>query len=127
MSALAQRATRKPDSLDHPSCLFHCPKYQAGARTGRDIRLRHRKHRLRRVIYGGAAQFASFAEVEATSAMDRGTIVPHNKISDLPLVRVYALTLRGVLEQVGQQQPRLSGAHVDDLARMYADKQDLAT
>jgi hypothetical protein len=72
-----------------------------GGCAARAIRLRHGEHCFWRVIYGGAAQFTAFAEVEATSAMDCGTVVPHNKVSNLPLVRVYALALRGMLEQVG--------------------------
>src|SRR5262249_13967385 len=81
--------------------------------------LRHREHRLRGVVDGRAAQFAAFAEVEATPAMDRGTVVPHDEITDLPFVRIHALAPGGVLEQVGQEQPRLGSTHAHDLACMY--------
>src|ERR1700760_3200029 len=63
------------------------PSAQVIKRMG--VLLRHREHRFRRVVDGGAAQFAAFVEIEAAPAMDRGTIVPHHKIPDLPFVRIH--------------------------------------
>ena len=98
-----------------PKACPHAPKAVSAASTSQVVKrigvsLRDREHRLRRVVDGGAAQFAAFAEVEAASAMQGGAVVPHDEIADLPFVHVDALALGGVLEQIGKQQPQLGGA-----------------
>jgi hypothetical protein len=88
--------------------------------------LRDGEHRLGCVIDRGATQLAPLAQVETAPAVDGGSIVPHDEITNLPFVHIDALALGGVLEQIGKKQPRLRRAQTDDLPSVHADEEDLA-
>src|SRR6516225_10983391 len=88
--------------------------------------LRDSEHRLGRVIDRGATQLTPLAQVEATPAVDGGSVVPHDEITNLPLMHIDALALSGVLEQIKKKQPRLRRAQADDLTSMHADEENLA-